>query len=138
MGERQELKELEDLTYIRHLFSVVVKVVVGHDFDVRTFGVHHAFVSHAFAAIEAGLARIFNNDLECNGTVARVRLFFLLPTLPREIVPPSDPLKLSPLGEKVRGGQYHVRQKGGTISRTVGGGRFGVKKGEQRLSPRLP
>ena len=58
--------------------------------------------------------------------------FFLLPTLPREIVTPSD------LGEKVRGGQYHVRQKGGTISRTVGGWPFWCEEGRAKVVPATP
>ena len=61
-----------------------------------------------------------------------------VPTLPREIVPPPTPLKLSPLGEKVRGGQYHVRQKGGTISRTVGGWPFWCEEGRAKVVPATP
>ena len=49
-----------------------------------------------------------------------------------------SPVKLSPLGEKVRGGQYHVRQKGGTISRTVGGWPFWCEEGGAKVVPATP
>ena len=55
-----------------------------------------------------------------------------------KLSPPPTPLKLSPLGEKVRGGQYHVRQKGGTISRTVGGWPFWCEEGGAKVVPATP
>ena len=57
---------------------------------------------------------------------------------PVKLSPPPTPLKLSPLGEKVRGGQYHVRQKGGTISRTVGGWPFWCEEGRAKVVPATP
>ena len=49
-----------------------------------------------------------------------------------------SPVKLSPLGEKVREGQYLVRQKGGTISRTVGGWPFWCEEGRAKVVPATP
>ena len=66
------------------------------------------------------------------------RSLWKVPTLPREIVPPSDPLEIVPPGGKVRGGQYHVRQKGGTISRTVGGWPFWCEEGRAKVVPATP
>ena len=57
---------------------------------------------------------------------------------PVKLSPPPTPLKLSPLGGKVRGGQYHVRQKGGTISRTVGGWPFWCEEGRAKVVPATP
>ena len=64
--------------------------------------------------------------------------FFLYRPSPVKLSPPPTPLKLSPLGEKVRGGQYHVRQKGGTISRTVGGWPFWCEEGRAKVVPATP
>ena len=55
-----------------------------------------------------------------------------------KIIYRPSPVKLSPLGEKVRGGQCHVRQKGVTISRTVGGWPFCGEEGRAKVVPATP
>ena len=52
-----------------------------------------------------------------------------VPTLPREIVPPSDPLEIVPPGGK---------SEGGTISRTVGGWPFWCEEGRAKVVPATP
>ena len=65
--------------------------------------------------------------------------FFLYRPSPVKLSPPpSDPLEIVPPGGKSEGGTMSRTAKRGDNFSYCRGGRLGVKKGEQRLSPRLP